>query len=97
PAARVRLHRGVHRRARRHRLGQPRPGRCAVTREREETVHVVSAVGTHYNAGVVQYYLEDGAYGDGPAAQAVRDLLAQLGDEVGGSPMTTVQWRQRRT
>jgi len=68
-----------------------------VTREREETVHVVSAVGTHYNAGVVQYYLEDGAYGDGPAAQAVRDLLAQLGDEVGGSPMTTVQWRQRRT
>ncbi|WP_026931173.1 hypothetical protein [Glycomyces tenuis] len=63
--------------------------------EREETVHVVSALGTHYSAGVVQYYLEDGAYGDGRAAQAVRDLLAQFGAEVGGSPMTTAQWQHR--
>ena len=63
--------------------------------EREETVHVVSALGTHYTAGVVQYHLEDGAYGEGAAAQALRDLLAQLGAEVGGSPMTTAQWHRR--
>lgn len=73
---------------------QPGPFHSPV---REETARVVSNLGTYYALGKVEFYLDEGEYGDGKAAQALRDLLSQFTDEPvgGGSPMTTAEYEMR--